>query len=134
MTTTAEITVTANQNMATITGSPDVEIDEDGELQIYPVGAARGAVVLFMSIDDWRVLNDAVETTVAEHSRLHGTATVSLAELTSTDSEGFLDLLSERAFTDDSYRAVGLDYQIVGHTADGVTLKVAANIDPRASE
>lgn len=65
---------------------------------------------------------------------LHGTATVSLAELTSTDLDEFLDLVSERAFGKDSYRAVGLEYHIVDHTPDGVTLKVSAGIDHLAGE
>ena len=67
-------------------------------------------------------------------SDLHGTATVSLAELNSSDLDVFLDLVSERAFGDDHYRAVGLEYHIVGHTADGVTLTVSADIDPLAAE
>lgn len=67
-------------------------------------------------------------------SDLQGTATVSLSELTSTDLEGFLDLLSDRAFGEGSYRAVGLDYQIVGHTADTVTLQVSAGVDRLADE
>lgn len=65
---------------------------------------------------------------------LHGTATVSLTELTGTDLDGFLDLVSDRAFSDDSYRAVGLEYEIVAHTVDAVTLKVSADIDPLADE
>lgn len=48
--------------------------------------------------------------------------------------DGFLDLLSDRAFPNDSWRAVGLEYAIVGHTADGVTLQVSAGIDPLAIE
>ena len=67
-------------------------------------------------------------------SDLHGSATVSLAELTGTDLDGFLDLLSERAFGDDGHRAVGLEYHVVDHTPEGVTLTVAANIDPLAAE
>ncbi len=35
-------------------------------------------------------------------AELHGTATVTLSELTTTDLDGFLDLLSERAFRNDS--------------------------------
>ena len=65
---------------------------------------------------------------------LHGTASVSLAELTGTDLDGFLDLVSERAFPDDSYRAVGLEYEIVHHTADGITLEVSAGIDLLATK
>lgn len=65
---------------------------------------------------------------------LHGTASVSLTELTSTDLDGFLDVLSERAFPNDSYRAVGLEYAIVAHTADAITLQVSAGIDPPATE
>lgn len=67
-------------------------------------------------------------------SDLHGTATVSLAELTRTDLDEFLDLVSERAFGKDSYRAVGLEYHIGDHTPDGVTLKVSAGIDHLAGE
>ncbi|AOS94816.1 hypothetical protein AN480_27400 (plasmid) [Mycobacterium intracellulare subsp. chimaera] len=67
-------------------------------------------------------------------AELHGTATVTLSELTTTDLDGFLDLLSERAFPNDSSRAVGLDYHIVAHTADSVTLNVSADIDPLADQ
>lgn len=67
-------------------------------------------------------------------SDLQGTATVNMSELTSTDLEGFLDLVSDRAFGKDSYRAVGLDYEIVGHSADSVTLQVSAGIDDLADE
>lgn len=65
---------------------------------------------------------------------LHGTASVNLAKLTSTDLDGFLDLLSDRAFPNDSHRAVGLEYEIIDHTADGITLQVSAGIDPLAAE
>lgn len=71
---------------------------------------------------------------IHEMADLHGTANVSLTELTSTDLDGFLDLLSDRAFPNDSYRAVGMEYEIVDHTADGITLQVSAGIDPVATE
>jgi len=48
--------------------------------------------------------------------------------------DGFLDLLSDRAFPNDSQRAVGLEYEIVDHTADGITLRVSADIDPLATD
>nr|AVN58588.1 hypothetical protein B5P44_p00293 [Mycolicibacterium sp. CBMA 213] len=67
-------------------------------------------------------------------SDLQGTATVGLSELANTDLEGFLDLLSDRAFSEASYRAVGLDYRIIGHTADTVTLQVSAAADPLADQ
>lgn len=62
-----EITVTGHQTMRSVTGEPDIEIDEDGELQIFPTGTEGGSLVLFMSIDDWRALNGAVEAVIAEH-------------------------------------------------------------------
>ncbi|MDD4865625.1 MAG: hypothetical protein PHQ28_00350 [Mycobacterium sp.] len=67
-------------------------------------------------------------------SDLRGTATVSLAELAGTDLDGSLDVVSDRAFADDSHRAVGLECRIVGHTADSVTLAVTADIDPLVTE
>ena len=43
--------------------------------------------------------------------------------------------LSDRAFpNNDSHRAVGLEYAIVDHTADGIMLQVTAGIDPLASD
>lgn len=67
-------------------------------------------------------------------AELHGTATLTLSEITRTDLDGFLDLLSERAFPNDSSRTVGLEYHIVDHTADSVTLNVSASIDPLADQ
>ncbi|SIJ03238.1 Uncharacterised protein [Mycobacteroides abscessus subsp. abscessus] len=62
-----EITVTGRQQMSTTTGSPDIEIDEDGELLIYPTGLGDGSLALFMGIHDWRALNAAVETAIAKN-------------------------------------------------------------------
>ena len=43
--------------------------------------------------------------------------------------------MSDRAFpNNDSHRAVGLEYAIVDHTADGIMLQVTAGIDPLASD
>ncbi|WP_213020330.1 hypothetical protein [Mycolicibacterium sp. TY81] len=60
-----EITITGHQMSMRVTGEPNVDIDADGELQIYPTGTGSGALVLFMSIYDWRSLNNAVEAAVA---------------------------------------------------------------------
>jgi hypothetical protein len=41
------------------TGNPDVSVDDDGDLQIYPTGT-DGGTALFMSPADWDVLVAAV--------------------------------------------------------------------------
>jgi hypothetical protein len=63
-----EITVSGQQQILCSTGTPDVEMDEDGALQIYPTGVADGALVMFTSVDDWRALNAAVEAAIAGRS------------------------------------------------------------------
>lgn len=62
--------------------------------------------------------------------RRESAATVSLDEITSTDLEGFLDLIAGRAFGDDGHHATDLAYSIVGHTACAVTLAVTAVLSP----
>lgn len=44
----------------TTTGDPDVTLDDDGDLHIYPTGVNDGGLSLFMSPADWDVLCAAV--------------------------------------------------------------------------
>lgn len=65
--------------------------------------------------------------------RLHGTATVRLTDVVADDLDGFLDRIAEYAFgPEDCDAAVGVDYQIVGFTADTLALEVSADRDPNA--
>lgn len=59
------IEITSGQVSYNTTGAPDIALDDDGDLQIYPVGCQPGAQVMFISVADWRALNAAVEAVIA---------------------------------------------------------------------
>lgn len=67
--------------------------------------------------------------------RLYGTATVHLADVVADDLTGFLDRIAEYAFgPEDCDAAVGVEYQIVGFTAQTLTLEVSADRDPNVQD
>ena len=65
--------------------------------------------------------------------KLFGRATVRLDDVVAGDLDSFLDLIGELSFgPEDCAAAVGIDYTIVGFTAETLTLDVSADRDPNS--
>lgn len=60
-----KITVIGQQQIYGATGTPNVEINGDGELQIHPTGVMPGALLMSLTVADWRALNEEVEAAIS---------------------------------------------------------------------
>lgn len=61
-----QITVIGQQQIYGATGTPNIEINGEGELSIHPTGIMPGALLMSLTVADWRALNAEVEAVIAQ--------------------------------------------------------------------